>query len=91
MPSGLSRSDAIFARSLFGARPIDDDSPVAARTAALIDSASERARAAQSSASASRATVGGGVTAVRSMKISSMPQFSISGAIARTAALNRFE
>ena len=36
IPSGLSRSDAIFASSLLGAIPIDDASPVAARTASLI-------------------------------------------------------
>ena len=38
-PSGLSSSEAIFARSLFGAMPIEQDSPVAARTASLIERA----------------------------------------------------
>ena len=38
-PSGLSSSEAIFASSLFGATPIEHESPVAARTASLIDCA----------------------------------------------------
>jgi hypothetical protein len=35
-PSGLSNSEAIFASNLFGAIPIEQDNPVAARTASLI-------------------------------------------------------
>jgi hypothetical protein len=59
-PSGLSSSDAIFASNLFGAIPIDDDSPVAARTASLIDCASTRTPVWTSAVS--RATFGGGST-----------------------------
>ena len=43
-PSGLSSSEAIFARSLFGAMPIEQESPVAARTASLIARATACAR-----------------------------------------------
>ena len=35
-PSGFPRSDAIFARNLFGATPAETVSPVSSRTAALI-------------------------------------------------------
>ena len=49
-PSGLSSSEAIFARSLFGAMPIEQESPVAARTASLIERATACARSQRSPA-----------------------------------------
>ncbi len=66
-PSGLSSSEAILASSLFGATPIEQDSPVAARTACLIADATMRARS-QASCSGSRAPLpaAAGSTFVRS-------------------------
>ena len=55
MPPGLSRSEAIFARSLFGVTPTEQDSPVAARTAACISTASARAAGQGSGCPANRA------------------------------------
>ena len=64
-PSGFSRSEAIFASSLFGAMPIEHESPVAALTAALI------AHATRSIAARSKVPAGvddaGSTTSVRSM------------------------
>ena len=85
-PSGLSSSEAILASSLFGAIPIEHDSPVAPRTAFL--SASRLACAQPAVVRAARPVR---TMPVKSTKISSMPRSSISGAIAPTAALNRRE
>ncbi len=91
-PSGLSSSEAIFDRSLLGVTPIEQESPVAARTAFLIALATRRPRSfAAAGVSVLADAAGGRPTSVKSMYISSMPLSSTSGAIARTAALKRRE